>query len=494
MRFGLFLLLAGALSAQPIHLHPANPHYYEFNGKTTVLITSGEHYGAVLNTAFNQIKYLDTLAADGLNLTRVFPGSYAEVPGDFVITKNTLAPDRQNFLTPYPRTKTPGALDGGMKYDVAHWNDAYFARLKNYVAEAGKRGIVVEVVLFNVFYNDGQWNRSPWNPANNVNSLPEAKRTEVLTMKHGRFVELEKALVEKTVTELNAFDNVIYEICNEPYFARDIPAVGKIDEWQAMVAATVAELEKSMPKQHLIAQNLANGNLSNFSLATEHPVPGVSVLNFHYARPEAVAYAQSAQPKAVVAYDESGFDGTTDATYRIPAWSFLLSGGGHFNNLDYSFIAGNEDGTFGVPGNSPGWGSPSYRKQLKVLADFLRGFDLVRMKPAEPNKRVFGAENGSSTSGSAFELSIPGEQYAFYMHSAVYRDGLRPKFAIETTKRTVAISAYIPTGSYRVRWIDPKTGTILQEEVVFHSSTSGPLRLQTPIFTEDLALSIRREL
>jgi len=34
---------------KPIGLHPENPHYFLWRGKATVLITSGEHYGAVLN-------------------------------------------------------------------------------------------------------------------------------------------------------------------------------------------------------------------------------------------------------------------------------------------------------------------------------------------------------------------------------------------------------------------------------------------------------------
>jgi len=40
-----------SLAAEAIKLHPDNPHYFLFRGQSTVLITSGEHYGAVLNLA-----------------------------------------------------------------------------------------------------------------------------------------------------------------------------------------------------------------------------------------------------------------------------------------------------------------------------------------------------------------------------------------------------------------------------------------------------------
>ena len=89
-----------ALGADPIRLHPANPHYFEFRGKPTVLITSAEHYGAVLNLDFDYKRYLDTLAADRLNLTRTFTGAYREGPESFGITANTLAPAHNRFIAP----------------------------------------------------------------------------------------------------------------------------------------------------------------------------------------------------------------------------------------------------------------------------------------------------------------------------------------------------------------------------------------------------------
>src|SRR5690349_21833809 len=74
-----FVLAACSLAdAAPLSLHPENPHYFLFRDKPTVLITSAEHYGAVLNLDFDYVKYLDTLAADGLNLTRTFTGAYVE--------------------------------------------------------------------------------------------------------------------------------------------------------------------------------------------------------------------------------------------------------------------------------------------------------------------------------------------------------------------------------------------------------------------------------
>ena len=101
MKLPLAMIVVAAAWSQPVRLHPDNPRYFLFEGKPTVLITSGEHYGALLNRDFDYVRYLDTLRADRLNLTRTFSGSYREVGGNFGIASNTLAPAPGKFLAPW---------------------------------------------------------------------------------------------------------------------------------------------------------------------------------------------------------------------------------------------------------------------------------------------------------------------------------------------------------------------------------------------------------
>src|SRR5438093_1988286 len=143
---------ASAGSSMPLALHPENQHYFLFRGKPTALITSGEHYGAVLNLEFDYVKYLDTLAKDGLNLTRTFSGAYVEPFGAFNIASNTLAPRADRFICPWARGDTPGYANGGNKFDLTKWDEAYLERLKDCVAHAGRRGVVVEMNLFCPIY------------------------------------------------------------------------------------------------------------------------------------------------------------------------------------------------------------------------------------------------------------------------------------------------------------------------------------------------------
>jgi hypothetical protein len=249
LTLALAALTISALDGSPIGLHPENPRYFLFRGQPTFLLTSGEHYGAVLNRDFDRTPYLNELKARGFNLTRVFSGTYREVPGSFNITDNTLAPKRGRLASPWAQVQKPGEPE---RFDLDRFDDAYFRRLKEFVADAGTRGIVVEYVLFCPLYDDALWAANPMNAANNVNGVGGCPRTEVLTLKHPELVKRQLAFVRRAVAELNGFDNVYFEICNEPYFA------GVTLDWQAKVAATVVEAETTLPNKHMIAQNIAN--------------------------------------------------------------------------------------------------------------------------------------------------------------------------------------------------------------------------------------------
>jgi hypothetical protein len=160
----IILILAGfskVVSGQPLALHPENNHYFICQEKPAILITSGEHYGAVLNLDFDYERYLDALAADGLNNTRIFSGTYREVPGSFGITNNTLAPKTGRYACPWARSDTPGYFDGTNKFDLTRFDPGYFDRLKKFMTAARDRGIIVEVVLFCPFYRDAMWEASP---------------------------------------------------------------------------------------------------------------------------------------------------------------------------------------------------------------------------------------------------------------------------------------------------------------------------------------------
>ena len=209
----------------PLRASAANPHYLEYRGHPILLISSAEHYGAVINQDFDFVPYLAELERHGLNQTRLWTGFYLEDPKAFNITNNTLAPATGRYIAPWARSDQPGYANGGNKFDLSRWDDAFFARLRNYLAEAERRGVMVEIVLFCPFYQDSMWELSPLNPRNNVNGLGVGI-TRQSAYDLGRLdpavVSFMDTYVRKIVTEVNRFDNLYFELVNEPYSFDDI--------------------------------------------------------------------------------------------------------------------------------------------------------------------------------------------------------------------------------------------------------------------------------
>jgi hypothetical protein len=466
-----------------ISLHPRNPHYFQFRGKPAVLISSAEHYGAIMNREFDFISYLNSLQREGLNYTRLFCSGHVEADDPtFGIEKNTMGPARGNYITPWKIVRE--RMDTLIPvFDLDQWNPEYFSRLRSFVLEAGKRGIVVEITLSSSCYNLGIWSKNPLNGTNNINLPSNLSLRRVQTLHNGRLLQYQEELVKKLVNELNEFDNIFFEVQNEPW--ADHPCLVEIipddavppgsqewqkycevnnkvsDEWQVHITELISRTEKTLPVKHLIARNV-----SNFRARIENPDPRVSIYNFHYALPEAASW--NSKLGAVTGLDETGFMPHEDFLYRRQAWNFILAGGALYNNLDYSFTAGNEDGSWTIS-NNPGWGGVTYRKQVKILKDFIESFDFIRMQAALD----LVAEKEPDNLNVQI-LAEQGKQYALYLSGS------------EKGK----IQIFMPEGEYLVDKINPVTGEKSSPGIM--QTEGGKLVLYLEI-GEDVAIRILRK-
>jgi hypothetical protein len=467
----LALCIPAAAATRNLSLHPENPHYFLFGGKPTVLITSGEHYGAVLNLDFDYVKYLNTLKRDGLNGTRTWSGAYCEPPEAFNIASNTLAPHRGRFICPWARSDQPGYANGGNKFDLNQWDPAYFKRLKDFVKQAGKRGVIVELNLFCPFYDESMWRISPMNAANNVNGVGAVARTNVYTLdQNGGLLAVQEAMVRKLVTELTGFDNLYYEICNEPYFG------GVTLPWQRHIANVITERELELGVRHLISQNIANDKA-----VIENPHPQVSIFNFHYATPPETVGMNYAL-NSVIGDNETGFRGTNDAPYRMEAWDFIAAGGGLFNNLDYSFTAGHEDGSFVFPASQPGGGTAALRRQFQFLSQTVHRLDFVHMRPDNSL-----AKANLPPGATLRVLAEQGKDYLLYLRTGIGRSKDAAKTQCESGELQIELT--LPPGKFAAQWLDPKSCRSLEATRFAH--TGGSHTFAVPAFSDDIALLVR---
>jgi len=472
----IFLLVSHfAASAQPIQLHPNNPHYFLWRGLPTVLVTSCEHYGSLINMDFDFEKYLNRLKALGLNHTRIFLGDYMEAPDDFCIHVNPLAPAPGRFIAPWARSKVPGFARGGSKFDLDRWDENYFKRLHRYFQLAERNGIVVEVVFFFVGMN---WKTAPLHPDNNVNATtPFASQAEYMCLDSGNLLVRQDAYVRKLVRELNRYNNVIFNVANEPWWGNQAhpgfvsPPPAATKAWIQRVSEWIVDEEQHLPKQHLISVDYCNGGERIPEEELESYYRHISVFNTHYDKRAELVRLNYDYPRAF-AYNETGFLPVYHSEgYRIHGWRFLFSGGALYNNLDYTYQVGAEDGTRIAEFSCEyyvGCGNPDIKFQMRYLLDFMNRLNFIKMKP-DRNVLVI----------DAFEQDIwplvwEGRQYAFYIEKG----------------HQLLLRLLVPPGWYEAEWYDPKTGQIVKTEKV--KRTEFDLRLQSPVYVTDIALLVTR--
>lgn len=479
-----------AAAEVPIRLHPANPQYFLYKSKPLVLITSGEHYGSVLNLNFDYVTYLDELKRHGLNLTRTFSGTYREAAVD-PHGKTPLSPGRgpENFIAPWALSNVDGGYDG-KKYDLDRWNPAYFQRLKDFLRRAEERGVIVELVLFCRMYTDeNHWKVSPLHPDNNLQG--EAWRglsyRRFMTLDSKELVERQRAFVRKIVSELRDVPNVYFEVANEPASGRHDSAFAKdVHAWHEAIIDEIVSAEAALPPEsrHMIAYN-------------DHYAPGpgigpiprpqsVHILNGHYLWKMEDLLAEAGKGRAV-AFDETrwiahprfGEYGNTmkPASGRVEAWEFMMGGGAVYSNLNFAYQPGNERGA------SPE--SDEFKQYMRNLKEFLTSFDFVRMRP---DRGVLAGGLPAGSTGRA--LGEPGRQYAIYIHHSKAARG-RNYYEPNEEPRTLNLELDLPAGSYRVEWVRPTDLAVLGSQTLTRHPGGKVKLAASPEHHADIALRIR---
>jgi hypothetical protein len=472
-------LLTAQVEAQPIGVHSDNPHYFLFHGKPTVLVTSAEHYGAVVNRSFDYNAYLDALKSYGLNYTRIYPGFLFE-PVDKFHKGNTLGVKPQSLILPWARGNQPGYSQCGNRFDLDTWDTAFFDRLRDFVKQADVRGIVVEVCFFNAQYKD-TWPISPLFHTNNVQGEGNCDFKDAQTLKHGDVVRSEEAYVRKITQELNGFDNVILEVCDEPFITGTPIALA--GPWLDHFVSVIKTTESTLPKKHLIAQQV-EGPVGGPCDLSAHPDVAVIVTQYVWeAGGEQMGGMRGLDEKYGLNkpielnetfYYPGWYKGDKVGASRVEAWEFMVGGGAGFNHLNGQFTVADPRGD--TPDNA------QVLRALQSLKAFLEGFDFIKMRP-DKGFVVSGVPSGAYCRA----ISEPGRQYALYLHHST--GGRGGAYTVTPCKYTEQLVVSLPNGSYRAEWVEPASGSVLRTETFEHAG--GERKLMTPEHAVDVALGLR---
>jgi hypothetical protein len=251
--FGVELADA-ARATGPLRVHPLNPRYFT-DGSGRAIYLTGSHTWANLQDrgfskpppTFDYTAYLDWMQTYNHNFMRMWAWEQA-----------AWAPwtKKSYYFEPLPYKRTgPGtALDGGPKFDLGQFNQAYFDRLRSRVVEAGDRGIYVSIMPFQGWSLEmkkqkgaNPWEGHPFNIKNNINGIngdPDGDGfgTEVHTLSVPAVTALQEIYIRKVIDTVNDLDNVLYEIANESH--------GGSDLWGNHLIDYIHAYEASKPKQH----------------------------------------------------------------------------------------------------------------------------------------------------------------------------------------------------------------------------------------------------
>jgi hypothetical protein len=480
--FLLLLIASPAGRAAPISAHPDNPHYYLFRGKPTILVTSAEHYGAVINRSFDYIAYLDALKLHGLNYTRIYPAGFVEPEGAFKL-ENTLAPKPGALIQPWARSSSPGYWSGGNRFDLDRWDPEYFRRLKDFVAQADARNIIVEICFFNA-QNRGSWPVSPLYWKNNIQGEGHFDKDDVQTLKHPELVRRQEEFVRKIVEETNQFDNVILEICDEPFSYGTPRALA--GAWIAHLVNVVKQAQITLPQKHLLGQQL-QGPINGPIDFTNNPDVSVIVTQYIWQTPDEQVGGMKAldylyDRNKPIDLNETGYypldswySGDKVGAVRAEAWEFMVGGGSSFNNLNGMYSVRDPAGT--AAPNEP------VLKTMQCLKQFMEGFEFLRMRP-DRSFVVGGLPAGVYCRG----MSESGKQYALYHHHCRRKEYV---YEAEPGAYQERFILDLPSGTYQADWIDPSTGVVLENERFAHAGGQRPIL--TPKHVLDVALRIKAQ-
>ena len=342
---------------------------------------------------------------------------------------------------------------------------------------------MVEVCFFNSQYTH-RWPISPLYYENNIQGVGKCDFKDAQTLKHPDLVQRESDYVSKITKEVNAYDNVILEICDEPSLYTPHAEAGP---WVGHLLEVVHKTESRLPKKHLLAQEVQGpiGGPIDFSGSpilsiivgeyvwegNDGEMGGIEGLDYQYG------YNKPIEMNETPYYPFQYRTGDAVAASRVEAWEFMVGGGASFNHLNARFTA--EDPAGKTPDNAQVLGA------LRNLKDFMYSFDFVKMR-ADKNFVVRGVPKGVYCRG----IRQPGEQYALYHHHSQLDERSHQYYIVRAGSYTETLALDLPAGTYKADWVDPASGSVLASATFSHQG--GNKTLDTPAHMVDLALRIKR--
>ncbi len=457
----------GAVAATPagkLEICPRHPYYFRDGDRHVVLVGVSDRSLFVLwesRKGFSWRKYLDDLAGHHLNYVRQDVCSWGELRAAVDYPAQFSRP-----AWPFARTGPGKAVDGRPRFDLTRFDASYFDdRVRPFLREAARRGIYVELTLFEGFGTEGRFAESLYAEANNVNRLGLRPRqaTSDAALDHPRLMAIQHAYVDKVLAETAAFGNVIYEIANETggrrWVAHLIDYIHHHPTHPGRLVSAGEQTTSFDPRKganDVVVKHRGGGGpyATGADVGSHH----AALLRFRVGKP--VSHNE---------YFLFANRSTDDVNFpRKMMWADFAAGG-HSNFYDFSFWRGSgrtvDDGR---PSRSP---PDEILQGGQYLLDFLAANKVPfwAMTPHDELATIKG-----NRESCVFTLAQPGEHYVCYLLG----DG------------PLGVALRMTAGRFSGRWYDPKCGRFLGSAEQIEGKTRHLFR--SPPFRQDIVLYVRK--
>ena len=461
-----FCLIGGITptNVKGLEICTKHPYYFREGNRHIVLVGVSDRALFTIwenDKGFSWRKYLDDLAAHHLNYVRqdVFSWGALMAPVDYPAQFT-------NPAWPFARTGPGKAIDGRPKFDLTKFDQSYFEqRLKPFLREAAKRGIYVELTLFEGLRKRRDFQQSLYAEQNNINKLnlhPKIPTSDTAP-DNPRLMAIQHAYIDKVLAETTEFRNVIYEIANETggqrWVAHLIDYIHNHPTHPSHLVSAgeqTTSFDPSTGENDIVVKHRGKGGL----YATDADI---------HSHHRALLRFRAGKPVCHNEYFLFANRSTDDANFpRKMMWADFTAGG-HSNFFDFSFWRGTgRTLNDGLPSRSP----PSeILRGGQYLLDFLADNE-VKFWTMAPHDEL--ATVGGQSKPYVFTLASPGQEYICYVL------GDNP----------LSITLKLAVGSFIARWYDPKSGQFL---VPAHRiESNGQYIFRSPTFEQDIVLYLRR--
>ena len=433
-------------------------HYFEYNGKPVFLVGLGS-WTPINHNDFDYVAHNQWYQSYGINYNRI-------------TLTSTWYKDWTKQVFPWNRSTTPGANDGGSKFDLNDWDPVFWDRLNGYLQDCEDRGIIVCIQFFDECSvekgSTTRWRRYPFNPQNNINNIPDLDTTDAsyssstgwsksfYNVNNSVLMTHQDTYVQKLLDETSQYGNIIYEMANEYGGEGSTQFPGHFDWPQHWIdffsayetANGVQLLLTNMPfgKNYDQSEYFAASGIDCIDAYRQFPsysdVQGVNdFLGAHYNKGKPIFSGKIGNDVG----EERG--NVNDNRKRL--WTLLVSGG-----------AGS-----GIKGSC--WGVEDWtddttmEEMVSNIHNFIEtGVEFWNMTPSD----------NLVTSGTAYCLANVGQEYVVYLPNG----------------GSVTVDLSDARGTLNAEWYDPKDGKYYNERMV----TGGGNKSFTPPFNGDAVLHI----